>query len=103
MITKESALKNISKSQWGKILTHFNTLYELEEISEHEENIVYFSWLMKQGYLLIDNSCNAIFDPKKVMFDENAYEITFEAEPCGGFNYDILCSYYEIEKITNVF
>lgn len=91
-------LNSLSIDDLANIHIHFNTIYECKELTEHEKNIVWLSWLLGEGLLMVSDGF-LMYEMSEVEFEHTDYEVTFEAEPSGGVNIDLFRDYYELDKL----
>jgi len=84
------------------ILRHFNTIYECNELGEHELNIAYLAWLWKEGYVYVDESGMSYYAEEETGMDCMAFEITIESEDSGGVNLDIMHDFYRFYKLMEL-
>ena len=102
MITIKDLKAQFAPKTTDSIIKHFDEIYETTELSDHEWNMVYLAWLLCKGHVSVTDFSSLEFDSKQITLDEKAYEITFEGSS-GGFNYELLYDYYEMEKMSKLF
>ncbi|MGW8124105.1 hypothetical protein ACV07N_15710 [Roseivirga echinicomitans] len=100
-ISKNSVIDQFGNEKREIFLKHFNEIYEVKELSSHEENMIYLAWLIKNKYLSISTNTSPVYDPSVIEFDIEQYEITIESEP-GLFNFDILYNFYAMGKLQEL-
>ena len=88
-----------------KLFDHFNTIYEVSPLSEHECKISFLASVWNSDLLQMDADGLYVLDEHKltgVTLDD--YELFQEVSPeeSGGTNLDITNSYYEIPKIIEI-
>ena len=102
MNKKQDVISNITPEQKQSLLAHFNEIYECKELTDHEYNMIYLAWMWANDlvYKLDDGWYE--FDEDKTGMSIKDYEITFEAEPSGGSNLDLLYDYYNLDKMMKL-
>jgi hypothetical protein len=99
-LTKERFIETLSAEQKNRVCAHIDTIYECQELTDHEFKIIYLAWLMGEGKVKWTEQI--IISDYDVEFDENDYEITFESDDHGGLNPDIIRDYYDLDEIYRI-
>lgn len=99
----------LTKEEKQLLLTHFNTIYECQELTEHEYKMIYLALLWANGFVYRLENGFAFFDEERAGIRYDAYEISFEdgvygvdGYGAGGMNLDLTYGYYDIDEIINL-
>ena len=99
---KSTVLKSLTDDQKEKLLSHFNSIYECEQLTDNEYNITYLAWLWANGFVYKkDNGMNT-FEESETGVPLTDYEITIEDDVKGGVNLDLTYSHYGMDKIIDL-
>ena len=101
--TLDYVIDHLTDDQKHKLLSHFNTIYECRQLSDHEYKIIYLAWLWANGFVYKDENGMSMIDENTSDLPLNAFEITFEAEESGGVNLELSRMYYDLDEIIPLF
>jgi hypothetical protein len=102
MSKKTEVISNLTTDQKTALLSHFNSIYECTELTEHEEKMIYLAWMWNQGIVHRNNDRLPEFEEKEAGVPMEDYEITIEDEITGGINLNMMYSYYQLDEIKKI-
>lgn len=106
MYNLEEFKNQLSEEQKSNLIIHFNEIYELEELTEHELKISYLAYLWKnKQVVLIDEMGYDVLNSKSLGIDVHIdYEISFEAGEGGegGVNLAIMYEFYYFDILMTL-
>lgn len=106
MYNLEEFKNQLSEEQKSNLIIHFNEIYELEELTEHELKISYLAYLWKnKQVVLIGDMGYDVLNSKSLGIDVHIdYEISFEAGEGGegGVNLSIMYEFYYFDILMTL-
>ena len=100
--TLEFVTDNLTEEEKELLLSHFDSIYECKELTDHEYRIIYLAWLWANGLVFRDEDGMSTIYEKTSDIPASAYEITFEDDMTGGVNLDLTYMYYSLDKIIDL-
>lgn len=100
--TLDYVIDSLTDDQRKKLIEHFDSIYECNELTDHEYKIIYLAWLWANGFVYREESGMSMIDEKNSDLPLNAFEITIEDEYKGGVNLDLMYSFYSIDRIMQI-
>jgi hypothetical protein len=102
MTIKEKVLSSINPEQELALVKHFNSIYDCNQLSEHEYRMIYLAWMWNSGIVYRLDNWFHTFEENEAGVALNDYEVTIEDEMTGGVNLDLMYSFYDIDGIQQI-
>lgn len=102
MTKKEKVLAGISPEQKQALVNHFNSIYDCNELTGHEEKMIYLAWMWKQGIVQRNADNMPGFDEAEAGVPMDDYEVTIEDEITGGVNLELMYEFYDLQGIQKI-
>ncbi len=93
--------RSLTDGQKKLLLEHFNSIYECNELAEHEYRIIYLAWLWTNGFVYREQNGMSNIDKKTSDLPLSAFEINFEDDDKGGVNLDLTYNFYGLDEIIS--
>ena len=102
MSKKSEVIRNLTTDQKTALLSHFNSIYECTELSDHENNIIYLAWMWANGLIYKEENGMSTFEESLAGVPLTDYEIDYEDDLKAGINLDLTYSFYNIDEIIKL-
>ena len=94
-------IEELTIEQKQSLIAHLNEIYECEQLSEHELNIIHLAYLWANGCVSRNEDYWPELNEELAGVSLDTFEITIEDEP-GGTNLDIMYNFYDFDKMIEI-